>query len=395
MASGAPVSDREPMAAHPPVARWYSHAPADSMQISWREVLWVFSPAVYVALVGSLTVLAGLPLLALLLAAPGFFLLYGIFSMILKDRRSLATRKDLSLLEDEKAWLVQIWILQNGIRTGSDRGVAWFEEGAMGFFGHRTSFVLNTTHIDPSQASRTRLYGLTDERTGRYTLSLRAPVDRNRWLRRNVYLQIAVLQAKPADACRPEKEFDEGIRRFLEESPAPVAQFPPLVIGPGSVNGSMLRAIGSFPSCVLLGVILLWHLGAIVSGRELWGGPGWLWALVLAGAGTALWYSRMAKRQLEVLRSLQRDELWEGAPPAKGLWIFPFEWRAEGMLALGPVLLLFYLVFAVGKMILGAAITISSLALWLPIWIFLCVWTAAGIYLLSVLLRRRIPSRLD
>lgn len=81
-----------------------------------------------------------------------------------------AQKDDLALLEvadDPEVCLVELEIVYDDAPVGTDRGVAWFEDGAMFFHGRRTSFAIGGQDVLPrsyySEYGRERASALPDD----------------------------------------------------------------------------------------------------------------------------------------------------------------------------------------------------------------------------------------
>lgn len=146
----------DPVLLTPAHGRWYGDPASpkeDPLRLSsqWKRLL---------ALGGFLLLLSGLaPLVAIpLLSIAGIVAAYLEMKIGLFSRIGLpATERDLALLEDDApgVQLVRVTVMQEGVVTGRDRGVAWIQEDVLRFTGHHCSFALGGQDVggDPRKPS--------------------------------------------------------------------------------------------------------------------------------------------------------------------------------------------------------------------------------------------------
>ncbi len=153
-----------------------------------------------------------------------------------------------ALLEDpseRNAWPVEITIVQEGVVTGRDQGVAWFEDRAFGFSGGATSFLL--TDKDLITWHRTEGSGWLAPPLGpNYRLLLWTHL---RPYGRSEGMELRVRHLRISGLSR--SEFEDGMRRMSQPGTLQVepprslrGQLPPLEIGPGAPSPSSLAWSG-------------------------------------------------------------------------------------------------------------------------------------------------------
>lgn len=144
-------------------------------------------------------------------------------SPFLSPRSNRATADDEALLEDlgdRPLFLVQVHIVQNGWETGGDRGVVFFEEGAVCFVGHATSF-----RIGRQDAVRPRDFDEYVLRRGEHRWRRIPLKDSNR----RIWLGFECLKRRNAPPGTTEQEFADALDAFFAGSPAEgPRQYPPL-----------------------------------------------------------------------------------------------------------------------------------------------------------------------
>jgi len=143
-----------------------------------------------------------------------------VFAAIFVEDRFLSSREDRQgasampdgVVADE--FTVEITIVANGRRLGSDRGIVWFAEGLMGFSGSATSFVLADWAFELIRAQRRATMSEHAVPAGALLL-IDAPVP--------AYILVRVLGRGTA-------AFTRRLRRFERESAAGNAErsWPPL-----------------------------------------------------------------------------------------------------------------------------------------------------------------------
>jgi hypothetical protein len=142
-----------------------------------------------------------------------------------------ASAEDENLIEDPadpNGWLVQIHVIQDGVVTGKDRGVLWFDSDAVCFTGHACSFVVGTQDLPPRV--QWGEYGLgnqyvianNDEDPSWFKLPLRLP-------RKRLWLGIRWLYS-PHHPKRDRRSLQEAMANFRQHAKPTEAprQYPPL-----------------------------------------------------------------------------------------------------------------------------------------------------------------------
>lgn len=82
-----------------------------------------------------------------------------LVAVLVRERLARRTRReDLALVDGSfgDQYPVDVTIVANGVRIGSDRGVAWFADGLMGFSGGASSFVLASWDVAPRWGTKGR-----------------------------------------------------------------------------------------------------------------------------------------------------------------------------------------------------------------------------------------------
>lgn len=158
--------------------------------------------------------------------------------------------------ETAHSWLVDLRIFQGEIPTGRDQGLLWIEQGSLAFTGLRTSFVIPPGRIAGELGRR---------KTGSdFGLRLELPLARETNLGQLKIAFWPVQRTFEGEDLASAIEFAIGEMqsRRLPAGPEGPAQWPPVSLGPGSVDPIFLRNSLVFEALLtafgtLFGVILL------------------------------------------------------------------------------------------------------------------------------------------
>jgi len=258
----------------------------------------------FVALAAGAGLFAALTLLTMRLRSPepamfgvAVICLSMAFLLNRAHRQVRARREDEEFLEnpkDSKSCLVEIEIRQDGLITGRDRGVAWIEDDALWFLGHRFDFCLGNQDLDSAGP-----FAAAQSFGGLHTMRLK-------YERRDVSLRIRPLltshdsprlvtyEGSGAQGAR----FSQNLAEFIRNQPATKVprKYPPLAIGPGA------RLFERIAPLAIVALITLPQLPQVFQRGE------WVVALIwlmtpIAGALTFGWKWR-------AMRRIERSEGW-------------------------------------------------------------------------------------
>jgi hypothetical protein len=196
----------------------------------------------------------------LLLAGTGIFLVAHALTAMESVRRESDGEAGKALLEapdDPGVWPVEVEIVQEGVVTGVDRGLIWFEDRALGFSGEATSFLVTHGEVVSWHTMRGS-QAFAPVPTADHRLILWTP-PQAREASRQIELRLRHLRYAGFESFRFEEQLRKlGTPRTLlgtALSP-PRGQFPPLDIGPGAPSLGRLtwEARGLFFGCALASI---------------------------------------------------------------------------------------------------------------------------------------------
>lgn len=237
---------------------------------------------------------------------------FGAFAIVFDLRRGVPVLSPpapedpaLDLLEDPddpSVCLVTIGVYQNGYLTGTDRGVAYIEDGALIFAGDRTSFVIGGQDLLPRDK-----YLYKDSYTANITCDVAVGL---RHADRRIALAISKVSRPYGKEIKSALEFMPALRTWRDSRPQSSLdrQYPPLAVHkkfrPSPIEPTWRRIS---QSCFMFVVAVF--VGAGLNQALVWALPASV-VVGLAGAIWMYWYETYGPPEVKrrFMLAIEREE---------------------------------------------------------------------------------------